>query len=111
MYRHFDVVDRLLYVGITHTPAARERSHARTSAWHQLSVRRTAHWRASREEAEAEEAKAIAQDEPLFNFPTYDVEDRLRRTYNYLRAQGRLDIWDSYVRGTSAEKLAFAAVV
>lgn len=67
LYRHFDIRDALLYLGISDDPIARGKQHARDSDWVQYAVRAEITWHNSRAEALAAEAAAIIAEQPIFN--------------------------------------------
>jgi hypothetical protein len=85
LYRHFDVDDVLLYVGISERPGARSSGHAADSVWVQFAVREEAVWLDSREEALAAERITIQSEKPLFNrqHVNYDKQP----TIDYLARQ------------------------
>lgn len=87
LYRHFDAMGVLLYVGISEDPEGRTRTHARTATWAQYASRMTADWYDTREEAERAERVAIVTEKPIFNIvhAIGDVEGRVR---DYLRTGG-----------------------
>lgn len=67
VYRFYDGLGRLLYVGITFDLGARFKQHERKATWwgQQRSVRII--WRDTRSEAAAEERVAIRDEKPLHN--------------------------------------------
>lgn len=67
VYRFYDAADRLLYVGITDSIAARWESHSAAKAWWGDIHRATVVWHDSRTTAHAEESAAIAQEHPVHN--------------------------------------------
>lgn len=66
LYRFFDAEGVLLYVGIAYVPSLRWPEH-RITKWWPLVDRMTAQVCASRAEADRAEAKAIAEERPLYN--------------------------------------------
>ena len=66
VYRYFDVAGNLLYVGCTNNPHRRELQH-RTSPWHSESASLTVGEPMSRNDALAEERRAIADESPKYN--------------------------------------------
>lgn len=66
LYRHFDAVGALLYVGISRSAAARLASHEQSN-WDQDIARVDVEWFESRAAALRAERKAIAQEEPKHN--------------------------------------------
>jgi len=75
VYRFYDAEGRLLYVGVTYSPAMRFREHARRDWWADA-VRNTIVWHDRRADALAEEARAIATEGPLHNIAGVDAEDQ-----------------------------------
>lgn len=68
VYRAFDDADRLLYVGCTSNDVAvRMKAHASTSPWTVYMARYSVEQFDSREEAEAAETRAIAEEFPRWN--------------------------------------------
>jgi predicted GIY-YIG superfamily endonuclease len=67
LYRHFDAVDRLLYVGISDGIKKRLAQHERTAWWWPLVKRITLDHFDSREEAAAAEVLAITTERPHCN--------------------------------------------
>lgn len=67
LYRHYDVEDVLLYVGISGTPENRTRWHKRNAEWIERAVRFTGVWYPTRAAALIAEAKAIREESPQFN--------------------------------------------
>lgn len=67
VYRAFDGADRLLYVGSTNDVEARMKSHNNSSAWAVFMARYTVEEFHSKNEADAAEARAIAEEHPRWN--------------------------------------------
>lgn len=67
LYRLYDSENQLLYAGIATNPAQRWAMHASTQEWWPDVVMREVEWFATRAEAETAEAKAIADDGPVWN--------------------------------------------
>lgn len=67
LYRFFDGVDRLLYVGIARDLGSRFASHRRGSAWWSEATRGTTVVYPSRVAAELAEAIAILAERPIYN--------------------------------------------
>ncbi|MGW1949993.1 GIY-YIG nuclease family protein [Streptomyces sp. NPDC001940] len=67
LYRLFDEVGALLYVGITNDLEVRWSYHARQKAWWPEVHRRTVEWKTTRAEAETAEAAAIGREVPRWN--------------------------------------------
>lgn len=67
VYRIFDGDDVLLYVGMSVSPETRFADHRTCKSWMQQASRYEISWFSSRETAEAEEQRAIAQERPLHN--------------------------------------------
>jgi len=67
LYRFFDNVDRLLYVGISGNPGRRFNEHGKEKGWSQEVVRSTMQHFSTREEAAAAEVAAILTERPLHN--------------------------------------------
>lgn len=67
LYRHYDVNNQLLYVGISVSYLDRFENHKNTSEWAFESVRMDTQWFDSREEALAAEQYAIKNEHPKFN--------------------------------------------
>ncbi|HEY9408453.1 MAG TPA: GntR family transcriptional regulator [Jiangellaceae bacterium] len=69
LYRLYDATDRLLYIGITKTPATRWQQHARekSDSWWSDVARKTIEWFNSRPEAEVAEVNAIRTEGPPYN--------------------------------------------
>lgn len=67
LYRHFDADGRLLYVGISLSPARRLSNHAAGSRWADKIAHVTIEWLPTRQEALAAEGRAIASENPLHN--------------------------------------------
>ncbi|MET7713769.1 type II toxin-antitoxin system prevent-host-death family antitoxin [Streptomyces sp. NPDC005407] len=67
IYRFYDTNDALLYVGITADLEVRWDNHSRKKPWWPLVARRHVVWRDSRNEALADESRAISEEKPLYN--------------------------------------------
>jgi predicted GIY-YIG superfamily endonuclease len=67
LYRLYDASDDLLYIGITNNLAARFAQHAADKYWWPEVARKTAVLYGSREEALAEETRAIPVEQPVHN--------------------------------------------
>ncbi|MET9729720.1 hypothetical protein ABZZ79_03335 [Streptomyces sp. NPDC006458] len=67
VYRLSDASGRLLYVGMGRNPMGRWASHADQHAWWPSVASFEVTWFASREEAAAEERRALREDGPLHN--------------------------------------------
>lgn len=85
LYRHFDIADILIYVGVSSAPIIRGKQHAATADWTRFAVRMEAVWYASREEAEAAEIRAIRAELPVFN-RQHASPDQRRREMDYVVA-------------------------
>lgn len=67
LYRHFDAIGQLLYVGISNNAIARYMAHRRDSHWSlDIATITIEHYR-TRAEAEAAEAIAIVEERPRHN--------------------------------------------
>lgn len=86
VYRYFDDNERLLYVGVSKVPDARDRTHRRSSPWFQFVARRDVTWYSTQKEAEIAEARAIADEAPLFNVAGNACEASCVRLRDYLLA-------------------------
>ena len=67
LYRHFDLNNRLVYVGIAADEPSRRRQHKRTSSWFHLVAKSRVEFLPSREAALAAEKVAIRTERPAFN--------------------------------------------
>jgi prophage antirepressor-like protein len=67
LYRHYDIHNQLLYIGISVSPTDRFEGHRNRSEWAYLSIRIEMEWFDSREEALAAEKQAIENEHPKFN--------------------------------------------
>jgi predicted GIY-YIG superfamily endonuclease len=67
VYRFFDADDRLLYVGITHDTRTRWAWHKGNAAWWASQRRVVVAWHDSRDDALAEEYRAIRAEAPIWN--------------------------------------------
>lgn len=66
LYRIYDDVDRLLYLGIAYTPEVRVRQHSKDDWWY-LADTYCVEWFDGRPEAELAEMRAVRGEGPLFN--------------------------------------------
>jgi excinuclease UvrABC nuclease subunit len=71
LYRVYDVVGRLLYVGISTDARRRIRQHRRTKSWAGLLYRVDVERHRTRAEALREEQHVIQTEHPLFNEERY----------------------------------------
>lgn len=67
VYRYFDCVGRLVYVGVTKRGVQRAHEHAKTKDWWPLVTGSTVEHFATREEALEREAELIQRHRPLAN--------------------------------------------
>lgn len=67
VYRLYDVNDRLLYVGMGRNPMGRWASHADQHAWWPDVARFEVTWYPTRQEAAAEERRALREDDAAHN--------------------------------------------
>ncbi|SDL28519.1 GIY-YIG nuclease family protein [Streptomyces indicus] len=67
VYRFFDADDVLLYVGIATNVTKRWRQHENAKNWWHLIARSSVTWFESRSGAEAEEARSVDEERPLYN--------------------------------------------
>lgn len=92
VYRLFDAADRLLYVGVGELPATRWQDHRSHKEWWPQVDHSTVRYFPTRDEALAEEARAIAAEHPLHNvMGTPRVAARRRRDVppvTYVGAEG-----------------------
>jgi hypothetical protein len=86
LYRHYDVYDTLLYIGISETPVDRTYNHARSSQWVHYADRAEAQWFGTRALAEDAERYAIQDELPVFN-RQHAVGDVDQRIADYLRGR------------------------
>ncbi|MCX4606965.1 GIY-YIG nuclease family protein [Streptomyces mirabilis] len=98
VYRIYDGVDRLLYVGITHDVVMRFREHKVDKGWWRARAHRyEVQWFASREIAAAEEREAIKAEHPEFNsvhaaLPRREITPSVAGTYSTLEIARRFRI-------------------
>lgn len=74
LYRLYDSIGRLLYVGITFNPSDRWRGHSGTKSWWKDVTRREIEWHPTRSAAERAEVAAIKGEGPLYNVAEADGE-------------------------------------
>lgn len=67
LYRHFDDLDQLLYVGITNDPTLRADQHDRDSRWFRFVASTDTEWFDTRKAADEAERVAIRDESPIFN--------------------------------------------
>lgn len=91
VYRHWDVDDRLLYIGITVNLRSRERGHAKSSRWMAFHARTTAVRFASEPTAAKAEWDSIADEQPIFNLDGNDTPEARRRRADYLAENKRAE--------------------
>jgi len=82
VYRFYDSTGVLLYVGITDSPAARWRDHAKRKPWWSQVAERTLAWHPCRQDAAAEELEAIRTEKPIYNV-VGKPRERLPRNRNW----------------------------
>jgi hypothetical protein len=110
LYRHFDVYETLLYVGITDSLGDRTNSgHARTSEWVQFAMRAEAEWYDSRDEASAAEQEAVESERPVFN-RQYAQGDVDRQILDYLHEREVRELRATVDQYRAATARLFAAV-
>jgi predicted GIY-YIG superfamily endonuclease len=67
LYRLYNAMGKLLYVGITGNIKARFAQHAETKPWWPEVARKTVEWHLTRESAAEAEVKAIGLERPIHN--------------------------------------------
>jgi hypothetical protein len=98
LYRHYDEDKVLLYVGISENPMDRTLGHARSSEWVRYAFSATAEWFDSREEASAEEKRAVETETPIFNrqYALGDVDARIQEYTDWRYSQEPGELLSSY---------------
>lgn len=98
LYRHYDDDKILLYVGITESLEPRTSGHARSSEWVQYASHATAEWFDTREEASAEEKKAVETETPIFNrqYALGDVDERIQEYTDWRYSQEPGELLSTY---------------
>lgn len=121
LYRLYDEADVLLYVGITNDPETRWTYHARQKTWWPEVHRRAVEWKATRDEAEAAEAKAIGCENPRWNTIRPDADGRMlhgrkggrpatgKTPVRKVRADG--DLWAAAMAEAKAEGRTLTDVI
>ena len=92
LYRWYDDIDLLLYVGISDELLDRVTNHVKGSPWMDFAVRSTIKRYPSRTKAAAAEVEAIKSEQPLFNLKHNNTPEARRRLFHYLVEHGRTDI-------------------
>jgi predicted GIY-YIG superfamily endonuclease len=92
LYRWFDEVDRLLYIGISDDLAARTRGHVKKSTWMNFAADRTVQHFPNRSAALDAEEAAIKAEQPLFNHVHNRTPEAHQRLVDYLIERGRTDL-------------------
>lgn len=91
LYRHFDVNDTLLYVGISGDAYTRFKQHrAEGKGWTKESVKMTSEWFGNREQAEEAEVAAIISEHPKHNIRHKVLGEQ--KEEHYLKQYNRNDI-------------------
>lgn len=67
VYRLYDTLGKLLYVGASHNPDQRRRDHRKEKPWRRRIASMTIEWYPDRAAAEAAEREVIAREEPEYN--------------------------------------------
>ncbi|MFI9331963.1 GntR family transcriptional regulator [Kitasatospora sp. NPDC052868] len=67
LYRLYNALDQLLYIGITHNPTVRWTQHAALKPWWPKAARKNIEWFDCRSAAAAAEVAAIVGEHPLHN--------------------------------------------
>lgn len=108
LYRLYNDSDTLLYVGISHQPEVRWTRHLADKAWWPTVRRFTVDWYATREDALAEETRAIKAERPLHNVANVDwrpIVDTGQRGMKVSNKPGKAykvnlrmdkDLWDAF---------------
>lgn len=78
VYRMFDTLGALLYVGVAKSFGTRWTSHARVQSWWGDVQRQTVDWHPSREDALLEEKRAIHAEMPIHNIAGSPWEKRVK---------------------------------
>jgi hypothetical protein len=93
LYRYFDIMKRLLYVGVTGDLAVRDGGHISRSRWMQLVARSSAEPYPDRESVLEVERTAIETEHPLFNLQYNNTAEARARVRAYLGEVGRMDLY------------------
>ena len=95
LYRHFDIADRLLYIGISGRLPVRETEHESGSRWWELIARSAAEPFETRLAVVTAERIAIQTEHPVFNRQYNNTPEARERMRAYLEGIGRMDLmWD-----------------
>lgn len=109
LYRYFDADSKLLYVGISLHPIARQSQHRGRAEWYGDFAWMTVQWFASREKAMEAEIAAIEDEAPMYN-RQYADEDVPRPTKDPAKIRaGRLGAYALHARGGTTTEAARAA--
>ena len=92
LYRYFDALDILLYVGISGNLAQRDGSHISRSKWMQFTARSTVEEHKTLEDVKAAERGGIVAEHPIFNRSHNSTPEAKERLRAYLEATDRLDL-------------------
>jgi hypothetical protein len=92
LYRWFDEMDLLLYVGVAGELGGRTKGHVKGSSWMEFAVRSAIERHPTRSAALAAETAAIKAEHPLFNFQHNNTPEARRRLIEYLIEHDRLDL-------------------
>jgi hypothetical protein len=92
LYRYYDELDNLLYIGISYGLSGRVSSHIGGSSWMEFAVRSTITRYPSRAEAAEAEEAAIKAEHPLFNHTHNNSPQARQRLVEYLIEHDRLDL-------------------
>lgn len=92
LYRYYDELDLLLYIGITDELTDRVSDHVDGSSWMDFAARSTIERHKDRTAALAAEEAAIKAEHPLFNQKHNNTPEARRRLVEYLIEHDRLDL-------------------
>ena len=111
LYRHYDAEGKLLYVGVSLSPAARTYQHSKSAHWFRDISRIDVEWHDDREKAMCAERLAIRKENPAYNICLNNVcsPDVSKRNWGIIPVLRNVSIseWLS-IQGLKAEYLATA---